>query len=120
MAGETAAKRERLFKDFSERLVRIRPAAVHTFICPLCERSFMRDALAGTKPQVTLAQVLPDPSWPSLGPRGPVKGAIVRFRTTRTPEHAWYCAKSGICCRRCRSWKGDSECDYLTKKNCGL
>jgi hypothetical protein len=83
MAGETAARRERLFKGFSERLVRIRPAAVHTFICPLCERSFTRDALAGTKPQVTLVHVLHDPSWPSLGPRGPVKGAIVRFRTDK-------------------------------------
>jgi hypothetical protein len=70
-------------KDFSERLVRIRPAAVYTFICPLCERSFTRDALAGTKPQVTLVHVLHDPSWPSLGPRGPVKGAIVRFRTDK-------------------------------------
>ena len=83
MAGETAAKRERLFRELSERLVRIRPAAVDTFSYPLCERSFTRDALAGTKPQVTLAHVLPYPSWPSPSPRGPVMAAIVRFRTVK-------------------------------------
>jgi hypothetical protein len=42
---------------------------------------------------------------------------IIRFRTIRdTPEFTWDCAKSGIWCRRCRRWKGDNECDYLTSR----
>jgi hypothetical protein len=60
MAGETARLRERLFDDYSERLARVRPGLAATFICPLCQKPFTRDALAGDQPALTLAHVLPE------------------------------------------------------------
>lgn len=60
MAGETARQRERLFDDYSRRLAWVTGREAGTFVCPICQRTFTRDDLAGDNPELTLGHVLPE------------------------------------------------------------
>jgi hypothetical protein len=60
MAGDAARLRERLFDDYGGRLATVGGQAAGTFVCPLCQKPFNREALVGDNPRLTLAHVLPE------------------------------------------------------------
>jgi hypothetical protein len=59
MAGENTKLRAKLFDDYSDRLVAV-GGDKDTFVCPICLKSFGRDALMGENPMLTLGHVLPE------------------------------------------------------------
>src|SRR4051794_32636759 len=67
MADPTREKREKLFNLYSTHLALYTPETVakDVFCCPLCLRSFTREALEGSDPLLSLAHITPQ----SLGGR---------------------------------------------------